>query len=88
MKTFDVCSDSLLSFRSKYKLLSYLKTHGRYVEPVDVELGTRYEQKLNRNGIHCQVLKRDSCQYTSIIERMKMLKDLPLCLKHTNQINK
>lgn len=51
MQKFDDCSNSFLTFNSKYKLLNYLKTKGCYVEPIDIKLGTWYEQKLNKQGI-------------------------------------
>ena len=72
MATFDFVNSSLSSFDSKHKIINLIKTSGRYVEPREIVLGVRYEQKLI-DGIPYQILKNDTCQYISIIETMKKI---------------
>lgn len=57
IKKFDDCGSYLSNFDSRQKLIKLLKSNGRYV---DVVLGTRYEAKINKDGITEQVLKNDT----------------------------
>lgn len=70
MATFDFAASSLSAFDSKYKIINAIKASGRFIEPKEIILGTRYEQKLI-DGIPHQFLKNDTCQYISIAETMK-----------------
>ncbi|GFU02933.1 hypothetical protein NPIL_87451, partial [Nephila pilipes] len=56
---------------SKYKILKSFKANNRYIDPVEVFLGSRYEQKLSKDGIPKQILRKDTCQYISITKTMQ-----------------
>ncbi|GFU42108.1 uncharacterized protein NPIL_351851 [Nephila pilipes] len=71
MEKFDFCSNSMLNFNSKYKILKSFKANNRYIDPVEVFLGSRYEQKLSKDGIPKQILRKDTCQYISITKTMQ-----------------
>ncbi|GFQ94321.1 uncharacterized protein LOC106175700 [Trichonephila clavata] len=73
MEKFEFCSNSMQDFNSKYNILKSFKANNRYIDPVEVLLGSRYEQKLSKDGIPQQILRKDTCQYISIAETMQHL---------------
>ncbi|GFV98825.1 uncharacterized protein LOC106175700 [Trichonephila clavipes] len=71
IEKFEFCSNSMQNFNSKYKILKSFKANHRYIDPVEVFLGSRYEQKLSKDGIPQQIPRKDTCQYISIAETMR-----------------
>ncbi|GFV33101.1 uncharacterized protein LOC106175700 [Trichonephila clavipes] len=71
IEKFEFCSNSMQNFNSKYKILKSFKANHRYIAPVEVFLGSRYEQKLSKDGIPQQIPRKDTCQYISIAETMR-----------------
>ncbi|GFR16356.1 uncharacterized protein LOC106175700 [Trichonephila clavata] len=71
MEKLEFCSNSMQNFNSKYTILKSFKANNRYIDPVEVLLGSRHEQKLSKDGIPQQILWKDTCQYISIAETMQ-----------------
>ncbi|GFS93209.1 hypothetical protein NPIL_52521 [Nephila pilipes] len=61
----------MLNFNSKCKILKSFKANNRYIDHVEVFLGSWDEQKLSKDGIPKQILRKDTCQYLSITETMR-----------------
>lgn len=66
IEKFDYCGELFSKFDSKYKILTTLKENGCFVNPTKIVLGSRYEQKLDKNGVPCQILRKETFQYISI----------------------
>ncbi|GFT73869.1 hypothetical protein TNCV_1353311 [Trichonephila clavipes] len=56
---------------SRTRVPRSFKANHRYIDPVEVFLGSRYEQKLSKDGIPQQIPRKDTCQYISIAETMQ-----------------
>ncbi|XP_023821499.1 uncharacterized protein LOC101158135 isoform X1 [Oryzias latipes] len=85
-KTFDKFENPFLSFNTETKRVKYFKNKWGIVEPVDIMLGVRFDNRKNKQtGTYDQVPVKDTFVYIPILETIKFIwRNSEICklLKH------